>query len=134
MSEHIMSIALRTIFLSAVITGTSLHAQMDKMHYIPAMFGYEDLGTHTLVLSTNHSNPFNVTVTNGNGDVLEIVTLSAANSATVLIGNDISSPFMIHEPDLNTPQILEGLILEGDYPLVVDVISEYFTWIDGKSI
>ena len=119
MNRHISNSVMRmTLVLLATGTSIASISQMDTEHYIPAMFGYEDQGTHRLVLSTNHTSSFNVTVKTGDGNVLSTVSISDNNTETVLIGNDISSPFLIAETDLNTPLLSEGLIIEGDFPFM----------------
>lgn len=80
------------------------------------MYGYEDLGMHTLVLSTNHTTPFDATIKLGNGNLLQTVSISDANTQSVNIGVDISSPFIIREADLNIGIATEGFILEGAHP------------------
>lgn len=97
------------------------YAQLDTKHYIPPLFGREDLGTHYIVLSTTEATPFDVTIKNGSGTVITTQTISSASSSTYTLGTGTATPFLVDEAELNTPLIGEGLILEADKPFFVNI-------------
>lgn len=117
MNQLFKSVAL-TVLTSLSV---SVFAQLDTDHYFPALFGREDQGTHYLVLSTHSSIPFDVTVTDGSGNLITTLTISNAASTTYMFGSGTTSPLLVTEPQLNTPMTNKGLILSGQYPFYATV-------------
>lgn len=117
--------------LFCVLAGTVLYSsfsfsQEDTKHYIAPFFGRESQGDHYLTLSTSYPSPFDVTVSDGSGNLIATTTISASNSQTILVGHDVSSPFMLMEIELNQALSHKGLIVEGDHPFtaLVRVIAD----------
>lgn len=96
-------------------------SQLDTKHYFPALFAKEDYGTHYLVLSTHSSVPFDVTVTDGSGNLITTLTISNASSTTYMFGTGTTSPLLVTETELNTPMTNKGLIVTGAYPFYATV-------------
>lgn len=121
-----MNVPMKSI-LTQTLTGIVFlisffsQAQLDTDHYFPPLFGREDQGTHYLVLSTHSTIPFDVTVTDGSGNLITTLTISNAASTTYLFGTGTTSPLLVTEPELNTPMVNEGLILSGQYPFYATV-------------
>lgn len=109
--------------LSAFLVLVSMHSfsQLDTDHYFPPLFGREDQGTHYLVLSTHSSTPFDVTVTDGAGTVITVLTISNAASTTYLFGSGTTSPLLVTEAELNDTMSNKGLILSGQYPFYATI-------------
>jgi subtilisin-like proprotein convertase family protein len=104
-----------------MMLGVESFAQLDTKHYLPALFGREDQGTHYIVLSTHSTIPFDVTITDGSGTLITTLTISNAASTTYLFGTGNPSPFLVTETELNTPMSNHGLILEGQYPFYATI-------------
>ncbi|UKN01138.1 gliding motility-associated C-terminal domain-containing protein [Paracrocinitomix mangrovi] len=101
---------------------SSAYGQLDTKHYIPPLYGREDLGTHYLVLGTPISNTFNVTVEDGAGNLIMTIPISSASSSTTQIGIGTSSPFLVSETQLNTAVSAgKGLILTANEPFYASI-------------
>ncbi|MCH2233368.1 MAG: T9SS type A sorting domain-containing protein [Crocinitomicaceae bacterium] len=96
-------------------------AQLDTKHYVPPMFGREDLGTHYIVLSTPEAIPFDVTITDGSGTLITTETISSAASSSYTLGAGTATPFLVTEAELNTALTGKGLVLEADKPFFVNI-------------
>lgn len=97
------------------------NSQLDTDHYFPPLFGREDQGTHYLVLSTHSTIPFDVTVTDGAGNLITTLTISSASSTTYTFGSGTTSPLLVTQAELNSPMTNKGLILSGQYPFYATV-------------
>ena len=96
-----------------LLSGCNYFAQLDVKHYIPPVFGREDFGCHYAVISTPSITPFNVTITDGTGTLINTVAVSAAASVSVPIACGSSSEFLVTEAELNTIRTDKGLVLEA---------------------
>jgi len=101
------------LFFTVVLSACTAYCQLDVKHYIPPVFGREDFGCHYAVLSTPSITPFNVTITDGAGTLINTVAISAAASLSVPIDCDTSSQFLVTESELNSIRADKGLILEA---------------------
>ncbi|MBD3638005.1 MAG: gliding motility-associated C-terminal domain-containing protein [Crocinitomicaceae bacterium] len=115
----LLSKILLVVVLCAYCSVSS--AQLDTKHYIPPMFGKEDLGTHYLVLGTPVTSTFNVTVKDGAGNIITTIPISSGSSSTTQIGTELNSPFLVSESQLNTPVANKGLILTAPEPFYASV-------------
>ncbi|MBL4592677.1 MAG: hypothetical protein JKX68_02555, partial [Flavobacteriales bacterium] len=106
-----------------IITLIPMHAvaQLDVEHYIPPVFGREDLGTHFVVLSTPAPTPFVVTITDGSGNVIATPLISSAASSSIYLGAGTATEFLVTEAELNTIMVGEGLILTAPEPFYVNI-------------
>ena len=98
---------------------------MDVKHYIPPLFGREDLGCHYLTLSTPKPTPFPVTITDGTGNYITTLTVSSSASVSYNLGCLDTTEFLVTEAQLNTVLNNEGLILSAQEPFyaVVRVLA-----------
>lgn len=96
-------------------------AQLATEHYIPPMFGREDKGEHYIVLSTPSTTPFNVSITDGSGNLITTQLISSAASVTYHLGNGDTTAFLVTEAELNTVLNGEGLILTGPEAFYVNI-------------
>lgn len=94
-------------------------SQLDTKHFIPPLFGREDLGCHYLFLSTPSSIPFDVTITDGTGNLITTQTISNSASTRIDLGCNDTTKFLITEAQLNTVLQNKGLILTGNEPFYV---------------
>ena len=115
MIPRIKKILLALILLFPLIS----YSQLDTKHYIPPLFGREDLGCHYLFLSTPSSIPFDVTITDGTGNLITTVTISNSSSTQVNLGCSDTTKFLVTENQLNTVLQNKGLILTGNEPFYV---------------
>lgn len=90
--------------------------QLDVKHYIPPLFGREDLGCHYLTLSTPKPTPFPVTVTDGTGNYITTLTVSSSASVTYTLGCIDTSEFLVTEAQLNTILNNKGIVLSAQEP------------------
>jgi gliding motility-associated-like protein len=118
-SNSVRLILIMVLILAAPVFGK---AQLDTKHYIPPMFGKEDYGTHYLVLGTPVTSTFNVTVSDGAGNLIASIPLSSSSSSTTQIGDQLSSPFLVNEAQLNSAiSNGKGLILSAPEPFYASV-------------
>ncbi|MCB9335516.1 MAG: hypothetical protein H6586_05165 [Flavobacteriales bacterium] len=96
-------------------------AQLATKHYIPPLFGREDKGTHYIVLSTPSNTPFNVTITDGVGNLITTQTISSVASSTYNLGNGDATQFLVPENELNTVLNDKGLILTASEPFYANI-------------
>jgi len=109
-----------SLFLISLIPTNAL-AQLDVEHYIPALFGREDKGTHYIVLSTPTATPFVVTITDGSGNVIATPTISSAASYSYYLGAGDATEFLVTEAELNTVMTNHGLILTATEPFYASI-------------
>jgi len=110
----------RLLLLVFLLVPPGVLAQLDTKHYIPPIWG----GTANrspivyLNLSTPCPTPFQVTVTDGNGNFIAGPTISAGSSATVNLGNAWAAAnanaFLFTDANLGITS--EGLIASGPKP------------------
>ena len=118
---HIQPSYILLSLIAICVIGVT-NAQLDTKHYIPPMFGKEDLGEHYLVLGTPVNSTFNVTVKDGAGNLIATIPISSSSSSTTLLGSEFSSPFMVSPMQLNTPlSSNKGLILSAPEPFYASV-------------
>lgn len=99
-------------------------AQLDDTHYIPPMFGREDLGNHYIVLSTPVSTPFDVTITDGAGTLITTQTISNGASSSYFLGSGNGTELLVTEGELNSVMTNEGLILTAPEQFFVNIRVE----------
>lgn len=123
LKSHINPSLLLRLFLTISCLGIGVsYAQLDTKHYIPPVFGKEDLGEHYLVLGTPVSSSFNVTVSDGAGNLIATIPISSSSSSTTLIGTDLSSPFLVSPYQLNSPiSFGKGLVLTAPEPFYASI-------------
>ncbi|MBN2667711.1 MAG: T9SS type A sorting domain-containing protein [Bacteroidales bacterium] len=109
------------IIVFFIFSSLNLWAQLSTKHYIPPVFGREDLGCHYLVLSTPSSVPFDVTIKDGSGNYITTQNISSFNSSTYYLGCDYSTGLLVLESELNTPLTGKGFILEASEPFYVNL-------------
>lgn len=114
-------ITLALFIISLMLIEVISFSQLDTKHYFPALFAKEDFGSHELVLSTHSNIPFDVTVTDGSGNLITTLTISDASSTSYTFGSGTTSPLLVTEPQLNSPMTGKGLILEGTYPFYATI-------------
>lgn len=107
-----------------VVATVSSYAQLDNTHYIPPMFGREDLGEHYIVLSTPVSTPFDVTITDGSGNLIATQTISNGASSSYYLGSGTGTELLVTEAELNTIMSNEGLILTAPEQFYVNIRVE----------
>jgi subtilisin-like proprotein convertase family protein len=96
-------------------------AQLATEHYIPPMFGREDKGEHYIVLSTPSTTSFNVSITDGSGNLITTQLISSAASVTYHLGDGDTTAFLVTEAELNTVLSNEGLIITGPEAFYVNI-------------
>lgn len=106
----------------AVLFSVNVFGQLDVKHYIPPMHARTLAGTHYLVLGTPVSTPFNVTVTDGAGNLITTISISSSASSTTVIGSSYTSPFLVNYSSLNTVVSAgKGLILSASQPFYANI-------------
>ncbi|MEQ9423635.1 MAG: putative Ig domain-containing protein [Cyclobacteriaceae bacterium] len=117
---------LRLTFLLLTISPFLASAQLDNVHYIPPMYGREDVATGNgediyLLLSTPQSDPFEVTITDGAGNSLYTgITIDRNNPRRLALSDATGAskgegtPFLVNQSNLSTVQTDEGLILTAN--------------------
>ena len=119
------NIIKHALFLfSFLVIALDASAQLDTEHYIPPLFGREDQGNHYIVLSTPSATPFDVTITDGAGNLITTQTISNASSSSYFLGAGNGTQFLVTEAELNTVMTNEGLILTGNFPFYVNLRVE----------
>ena len=108
---------LLILFLFSINT----YAQLDTKHYIPPVFGRENLGCHYLVLSTPSDIPFDVTIKDGSGNFIATQTISSFASSTYNLGCEDTTQLLVSETELNTPLTGKGFILEANEPFYANL-------------
>jgi subtilisin-like proprotein convertase family protein len=111
----LLMLAIACFFVSTT------YSQLDDTHYIPPMFGREDYGDHYIVLSTPSATPFDVTITDGAGNLITTQTISNALSSTYSLGNGQGTELLVTEAELNTVIAGQGLILTGPSSFYVNI-------------
>lgn len=107
--------------LLCFIVSSFVFSQLDNTHYIPPMFGRENLGDHYIVLSTPSSTPFDVTITNGAGNLITTQTISNGASSSYYLGSGNGTELLVTEAELNTIMSGEGLILTAPEQFYVNI-------------
>ena len=73
------------------ISSFNCFAQYDNIHYVPPIHSRIntpiDLGPHYIFLSTNETTPFQVTITESNGTVLAVKSISRTNPDSLYLGS-----------------------------------------------
>lgn len=101
----------------------SLSAQLDKKHYIPPFFAPNrtsgNVKDHWIVLSTQESEEFKVTIKRGNDDFREI-TISKESPQMIHLGSGFSTnnnpTGIVNESGRNRVLEKEGFMLEAENP------------------
>jgi len=96
-------------------------AQLATEHYVPPMFGRQNTGSHYILLSTPSDNPFNVTITDGSGNIITTQSISNVASSTYYLGDGDTTEFLVTEAELNTVLSNEGLILTAPEAFYVNI-------------
>ncbi|MEZ4936415.1 MAG: T9SS type A sorting domain-containing protein [Crocinitomicaceae bacterium] len=112
---------LLLVLTLSVVNPNDLFSQLDNTHYIPPMFGREDYGTHYIVLSTPSTTPFDVTITDGAGNLITTQTISNALSSSYMLGSGNGTELLVQSTELNTVMNNKGLILTGSEPFFVNI-------------
>lgn len=111
-------------------------AQYDTEHYIPPFYSRSsedgEIGMTYIFLSTNNSNPFQVTITESNGDIFDTVTISKNNPVEINLGWKYFAPLMVDSTGLNTPLSTEGIIVTGASPFFVNI--RHYSAAQGMSL
>ena len=116
---NFLSILLSFLFISLI--PLQVAAQLDVEHYVPPLFGRENLGDHYIVLSTPKTVPFIVTITDGSGNVIATPSISNAASFSYFLGSGDATEFLVTESELNTVITGQGLILTAAEPFYVNL-------------
>lgn len=85
------------------------------------MFGRENYGDHYIVLSTPSATPFDVTITDGAGNLITTQTISNALSSSFSLGSGNGTKILVTEAELNNIMTDKGLILTGPEPFFVNI-------------
>ncbi len=119
-------VLLLTAAVAMLASGaTSAWAQADRTHYLPPLFARNDIGTHYLLVSTIETAAFDVTVTDGAGNVIDTGTdlqgVSRAASRThEFAGTNYAQIGLLDETELNKVST-EGLIVTGPKPFLANI-------------
>lgn len=108
---------LKKFILFFIIFSTYSYSQLSDKHWIPPLHARvaNVVGDHFLYLSTPHSTPFDVTVTDGSGTPIagSPFTLSQSAPVRIMIGNSLPSKMFLDVNDINVVNNDKGLILEA---------------------
>ncbi len=113
----------KLVLLCFLVCGTILttFAQLDTKHYIPPMYGRSQVDQHWLLLSTPETTPFNVTVTDGAGNLITTASISVNNSFVYDLGIGYAAIGPVEASELNTVNTKDALILTADRPFFANV-------------
>ena len=107
------------------ISMVSCYAQYDTLHYIPPAYSRSsatgELGMSYLFLSTNTTSPFDVTVIQGDGTIIDIVSISRDNPAEIHLGFQYNAIGIVDQSGLNTPLNDQGIIASGAQPFFANL-------------
>ena len=109
------------IFFLFSLFSINIYAQLATKHYIPPIFGRENLGCYYLVLSTPSDVPFDVTIKDGSGNFIATQNISSFSSSTYSLGCGDTTQFMLTQSELNTALTGKGFILEASEPFYVNL-------------
>ena len=89
-----------------------LFAQLDTVHYIPSFFARSEIGDHYLLLSTIETDSFQVTITDGEGNLVDSPYIALGNPFRYDFGRSDTALNIINESQLNSANT-EGLKLSA---------------------
>ena len=127
MNSKIYSNSLKIIVLCAIMFPTINPAlsQYDTIHYIPPFYSRSgdlgNLGDQYLYLSTNSTTPFDVTVTESNGTLIAVVSISVTVEGVIDLGNQYFATGVVDQTGLNIPLTDEGIIATASTPFFANV-------------
>ena len=127
-------------------------AQLDTIHYIPAMHAPSSGGivvwggTTSLVkkqyiyLSTPSTTPFVVTIERGNGNLLTTATISNGNPFTYYVGTGLNTPLFVKKNQLNQVNTNKGIVCYASEPFYMsyrvsggnNALIQHADWATGK--
>ncbi len=90
-----------------------LAAQLDTIHYLPPMHARADWGPQYLYLSTPETDPFEVSISDGSGNLVSTATISNAQPLRYGLGNTSSTIVLVTPQELHLPLKNRGLVIEG---------------------
>ena len=112
----------RFLFITILFISNLALSQLSNKHWIPPLHANEDnaptlIKEHYLYLSTPEPTPFQVTVTDGAGNIINgsPFTISQGNPAIVTIGQAQPSVMFLDKIDVGGVVSDKGLILEAQY-------------------
>jgi IgGFc binding protein/CHU_C Type IX secretion signal domain/SprB repeat len=88
-------------------------AQLDSIHWMPPMHARVDWGSQYLFLSTPERTPFEVTIQDGSGNVINTVSISNTSPHTYNVGSTNDTYTLVPESSLHKPLKNKGLVLTG---------------------
>ncbi len=88
------------VFICSFISASNVIAQLDTIHYMPPLHSRNNghVEQHYLYLSTPVSAPFEVTLEDGQGNIIATPTISEGSPQAVYIGNGQSPPSKLLVP------------------------------------
>lgn len=135
MNNSLSSFRKLASFLLLFLCFNSAFSQLDTIHYFPPFHAKSEgeLTFHYLYLSTPETTPFDVTITDGQGNIQSVQTISVGNPAMYKIGDDGmlgDSKIFLPKSQVHTVLSDKGLIAKGGShhffaELRVDAISYY---------
>jgi hypothetical protein len=111
--EHMARLILLFCFLCSF---ASLHAQLDTIHYLPCMHARGEQGPQYLYLSTPETQPFEVIVEDGSGQVLTTEIINNTSPTVIALGSSNFTKVMVSQDSLHLPIIGKGLVMHGEKP------------------
>lgn len=113
----------KLLILTFLLSNLLGFTQLSNKHWLPPLHARDAgvVGEHYIYLSTPVATPFQVTVTNGDGNPVlgSPFTISQGNPVRITIGNGQGSNMFSSLGDVGVVRIRKGLILEGAYDFYV---------------
>jgi len=110
---------LLPIFL--VFINCELLAQYDTIHYVPPLFGRENVDDHYVQLSTSETTPFQVTIHDGDMNIINTVSISKTSSSNISLGSGYNARGVIRIDSLNKTLTYDGLIFKASQPFYANL-------------
>ncbi|WP_322550898.1 T9SS type B sorting domain-containing protein [Flavobacterium psychraquaticum] len=108
----------RILLFTLCIFSSFAFSQLSNKHWLPPLHSRSsaDIEDQYIYLSTAETTPFNVTVTDGSGQIIagSPFSLSATTPVVIYIGDGENTKMFLNINDVNTKLSDKGLILEGN--------------------
>jgi len=104
-----------------LIANLDLIAQLSDTHYLPPLYAREYVEDHYMFITTPSLADVNVTVLDGNDNVVETVIVNNSQAIRIYLGNGYQAKGVIRNTQLNEAIRGEGLIVEASAPVYVQI-------------
>lgn len=108
-----MTIKRLFAFFILLITGCSLYAQLDTIHWVPPMHARGEYGPQFLYISTPEPLPFPVEIRDGQNNVIQTIIVANAQPQRYDLGNTDNTRLLVTENNLANPLNNKGFVLVG---------------------